>query len=387
MTERDLLMIPGPINFDPGVLRAMSAPTTAHTAPEFVERYGQALEWMKQVFGAPTGTPFAIAGSGTLAMDMAVSNMIEPGDRVVALSTGYFSDRMTAILQRYGAEVTALSAAPGQVVPPDQVRGALERVRPKALVMTHVDTSTGVAVDVKALAALAREVAPGTLVMVDGVCSIGGMELEQDAWGVDVALTASQKAIGVPPGLGLVVASPRAIETFRRRTKPVASYYCDWASWLPVMEAYLARKVAYFATPAVNLIYALHESLRQMLAEGKTARLARHKRMSDAFKAGIEAIGLKQVPVERRVAADTMSAIYFPEGIDAALIAKIRARNVVVAGGIHPAIRDRYFRVGHMGVVTAADIAATLAAIEGALVASEFRFDAGAGVQAAERLF
>jgi alanine-glyoxylate transaminase / serine-glyoxylate transaminase / serine-pyruvate transaminase len=386
MTERDLLMIPGPINFDPGVLRAMSAPTAGHTSPEFIERYGQALEWMKQVFGAPKGTPFAIAGSGTLAMDMAVCNLIEPGDRVVALSTGYFSDRMTAVLQRYGAEVTTLGAAPGHVVPADQVRRALEQARPKAFVMTHVDTSTGVAVDVKALAALAHDVAPDALVVVDGVCSVAGMPLEQEAWGVDVVLTASQKAIGVPPGLGLIVASPRAIETFRRRTKPVASYYSDWGSWLPVMEAYLARKVAYFATPAVNLIYALHESLRQMLAEGMPARMARHKRMSDAFKAGIDAIGLKQVPVERLVAADTMSAVYFPDGVDAALIGKIRARGIVVAGGIHPAIRERYFRVGHMGVISAADIAATLAAIEGALVASEYRFHVGAGLEAAERL-
>src|SRR5512135_1472404 len=105
MSERDLLMIPGPINFDPGVLRALGAPTAGHTTPEFVECFGETLDWMKQVFKAPTGTPFAIAGSGTLAMDIAVCNLVEPGDRVVALSTGYFSDRMSAILERYGAQV------------------------------------------------------------------------------------------------------------------------------------------------------------------------------------------------------------------------------------------------------------------------------------------
>jgi alanine-glyoxylate transaminase / serine-glyoxylate transaminase / serine-pyruvate transaminase len=386
MNERDLLMIPGPINFDPGVLRAMSAPTAGHTAPEFVERFGQALEWMKQVFCAPSGTPFAIAGSGTLAMDMAICNLVEPGDPVVTISTGYFSDRMTAILERYGAKVTVLHGPVGDTVPGEEIQSALERVRPRLFSMTHVDTSTGVALDVKALAKLAQSTVPGALVVVDGVCSIAGMEMQQEAWGIDLALTASQKAIGVPPGLALLVASPRALEAFRARESPVANYYADWTSWLPVMEAYIARRAAYFATPAVNLVYALHESLRQILAEGLEARFARHKKMSDAFKAGIQAMGLRQVPVRAEVTAATLSAIYFPDGVDGKLVGKIRERGIVVAGGIHPAIRDRYFRVGHMGVISPADISATLSAIEGALVASGYRFDVGAGVAAAERL-
>ncbi len=383
MSERDLLMIPGPINFDPEVLRAMSAPTAGHTAPEFVVRFSEALGWMKEVFAAPSGMPFAIAGSGTLAMDMAVCNLVEPGDRVVALSTGYFSDRMAAILERYGAEVTLLRAEVGDVVPVQQVQTTLDRVRPKILTMTHVDTSTGVAVDVRAIARLGRE--REALVIVDGVCSIAGMELEQEAWGVDVALTASQKAIGVPPGLALLVASPRALAAFRERRKPVPNYYADWTSWLPIMQAYLSRQGAYFATPPVNMVYALHESLRQILAEGMGARIARHKRLSDAFKAGLAAIGLRPVPVRPEIAATTMSAAYFPDGVGVQLISKIRERNVVVAGGLYPSIRDKYFRVGHMGAVSPADIVATLAAIEGGLAASGYRFDIGGGVAAAEK--
>ena len=383
MSGRDLLMIPGPINFDPGVLRALSAPTAGHTSPEFVACFRQALEWMKQVFQAPNGVPFAVAGSGTLAMDMAVCNLTEPGDRAVVVSTGYFSDRMSAILERYGAAVTSLRGPVGDTVRMEEVQAALERVHPKILAVTHVDTSTGVAVDVLALSKLGRQY--DAVVVVDGVCSIAGMEFQQEDWGVDVALTASQKAIGVPPGLGLLVASPRAIQVFRDRKHPVANYYADWTNWLPIMEAYLAGRGAYFATPAVNMIYALHEALRQILDEGLEARAARHKKLSDAFKAGVEAIGLKQVPVGPEVAATTMSAIYFPEGMDAKLVNKIRERNVVVAGGIYPPIRDKYFRVGHMGVVNPADISATIAAIEGALLASGFGFELGAGVSALEK--
>lgn len=384
MSERDLLMIPGPINFDPGVLRAMSAPTASHVSPEFIACFGETLELMKQVFLAPSGTPFVIAGSGTLAMDLAASNLTEPGDKAVAISTGYFGDRMVDILQRYGAEVSVLRAEVGEVVPFDLIDAELARVKPKLLTLTHVDTSTGVAIDVQAVAQIGRK--HNALVIVDGVCSVAGMELQQDAWGVDVAFTASQKAIGVPPGLALLVASPRAIEAFKKRESPVGSYYADWASWLPVMEAYIARKPAYFGTPAVNLVYALRESLRQILAEGMDKRVARHKKLSDAFKAGIDAIGLKQVAARPEISATTMTAPYFPAGVDAKVIGKIRERGIVVAGGLHPAIREKYFRVGHMGVVSPADISATLSAIEGALLASGYKFDAGAGLAVAEKL-
>lgn len=384
MSERDLLMIPGPINFDPGVLRAMSAPAEGHTTPEFIERFGQALDMMKQVWMAPTGIPFAIAGSGTLAMDMAVCNLVEYGDSALVLSTGYFGDRMTALMQHYGAETTTLTAQIGDVVALDQVEETLRRAHPRILALTHVDTSTGVANDVKTLAQLARKY--DVLTIVDGVCSIAGMEMQQDAWGVDLALTASQKAVGVPPGLALLVASPRAIEKFKTRKKPVASYYSDWKAWLPVMEAYIARKPSYFATPAVNLVYALHESLRQILAEGLDKRIARHKKLSDAFKAGAQAIGLKSVPVRNEVAATTMSALYYPDGIDAKVMGKIKERGIIVAGGLHTAIREKYFRVGHMGVVSAADVTATLSAIEGALFASGYKFDVGMGLAAAEKI-
>ena len=263
MSERDLLMIPGPINFDPGVLRALGAPTAGHTAPEFVALFSQTLEMMRKVFLAPNGTPFVLAGSGTLAMDTAVCNVIEPGDRALVIATGYFSDRMATILERYGAEVTIARADVGDGVPLERVEAELARVKPKVMTLTHVDTSTGVAVDVRALAKLGRD--HNALVIVDGVCSVAGMELCQEDWDVDIVLTASQKAIGVPPGLALLVVSARALETFKARKKPVMSYYSDWTNWLPVMQAYDARKPAYFGTPAVNLVYALHESLRQII--------------------------------------------------------------------------------------------------------------------------
>jgi alanine-glyoxylate transaminase/serine-glyoxylate transaminase/serine-pyruvate transaminase len=384
--NRKLLMIPGPVEFTPEVLRAMGMPTTSHVAPAFVEVFGQALERLRQVLLCPGGQPFILAGTGTLAMDTAAANLVEPGDRALVVNTGYFSDRFASILERYGAQVTQVGApAVGDAPGLESVEAALRAQSFKLVTLTHVDTSTAVGVSGLAdLAALARQA--GALVLVDGVCSVAGEELRMDEWGVDLALTASQKAIGVPPGLALVMAGPRAMEAFRRRRSPVGSYYADWSHWLPIMQAYEARRPSYFGTPPVNLIWALDVSLGQILEEGMDARFARHRRLSQAFKAAVHALGLEQVPVRAGVTAVTLTAPYYPQGVDASLLSHVAAAGVIVAGGLHPQIRDRYFRVGHMGAVTPSDILTTVGAVEQGLARVGYRFELGAGLAAAQRV-
>ena len=316
------------------------APTTSHVAGNFIEAFGQALERMRQVFLSPSGQPFAVAGSGTLAMDMAAANLVEPGDKVLVVNTGYFGDRFAAILERYGAVVTQAQAPVGDAPCVDQVEALLKSDHFKVMTVTHVDTSTAVKPDVRGLAALGQRY--GALVVVDGVCAVAGEEMRQDEWGIDLALTASQKAIGVPPGLALVVAGPRALEAFRRRQTPVGSYYSDWSLWLPIMEAYEARRPSYFGTPPVNLIWALDVSSGQILAEGMEARFARHRRLSAAFKAAVAALGMSQLPVSADLAANTLTAPYYPAGVDGRTCCKhIGAAGVTLAGGLHPAIQRR----------------------------------------------
>jgi alanine-glyoxylate transaminase/serine-glyoxylate transaminase/serine-pyruvate transaminase len=383
MKDKKLLMIPGPIEFTPEVLRAMGMSTTSHVAPNFIEGFGQALERLRQVFLCPSGQPFVVAGSGTLAMDMAAANLVEPGDRALVVNTGHFGDRFAAILERYGGSVTQVGApAIGDAPALEEVEAALKGGGYKLMTITHVDTSTAVGTDVRGLAALGREY--GTLVVVDGVCAVAGEEMRQEEWGIDVALTASQKAIGVPPGLALVVAGPQALEAFRRRKAPVGNYYADWTLWLPIMEAYAARRPGYFGTPPVNLIWALNVSLGQILDEGMDARFARHRRLSAAFKAAVTALGMAQVPVSPDKAATTLTAPYYPEGVDRAVLGYIREAGVVLAGGLHPAIKARYFRVGHMGAVSASDIMATVGAIEEGLARVGYAFEPGAGLAAAQ---
>ncbi|HNT24325.1 MAG TPA: alanine--glyoxylate aminotransferase family protein [Anaerolineales bacterium] len=387
MKDRKLLMIPGPIEFEPAVLSALGAPTTSHVAANFIEAFGQALERLRQVFLSAQGQPFVLAGSGTLAMDCAGANLVEPGDRALVVNIGYFSDRFAALLERYGAQVTQVGAAVGGRPALEDVEAALRQAEYKLLTITHVDTSTAVLADVRGLAGLARQY--GALVVVDGVCSVAGEELRMDDWGVDLALTASQKAIGVPPGLALLVAGSRALEAFKRRKTPVQNYYADWTHWLPVMQAYEARQAAYFGTPAVNLVWALNASLGLILEEGMPARFERHAALGRASQAAMAALGLKQVPLQPDWAAHTLSAPRYPANIQGPeFLAQVSKAGVTLAGGLHPAIKANYFRIGHMGAATLGDILVTYSAIETALRACGYNvFLPGVGVAAAQAAY
>jgi len=349
---RPLLMIPGPVELSPAVVEAFSKPSPGHLAPGLIESFGRSLEMMREVWQAgPDAQPFVIAGGGTVAMDMVAANLVEPGEAAVVVNTGYFSDRLAEMLRRQGANVVEVSApAVGDAPSPDDVARALEAGPVKALFATHVDTSTGVRIDPEPLARMAYE--RGILSVFDGVCATAGESFRMKDWGADVYLTGSQKALGVPPGLALLVASPRALEARAARgpDAPPPPMYLDLEQWLPVMKAYEARKPAYFSTPATNLILALEAGLGEILEDGIESRVSRHQDAAGAMRAAWDALGLKPVPVRPELQAATLSALYLPEGIEAPAVVGGTARNgVVIAGGLHPEIRTRYFRVGHMG--------------------------------------
>jgi alanine-glyoxylate transaminase/serine-glyoxylate transaminase/serine-pyruvate transaminase len=369
---RPLLMIPGPVEISPAVQAAAATPPPSHLAPRLLEAFGTCLERMRRVWQADAASqPFVIAGSGTLAMEMAAANLIEPGDRALVLVTGYFSDRMAEILRRYGAEVTSIGGPVGTVPPVDEVRTALDRQGPfKALFATHVDTSTGVLVDPEPFARLAREA--GVLSVFDGVCATAGERFAMADWGADVYFCASQKAVSMPPGLALLVASERALSVRAARKAGPPPLYLDWQSWLPIHRAYEERKPSYFATPSTSLVLALEAALGEILADGAdgiNARIDAHTRAAHALRAAWRALGLRSVPQGEAVMGHTLSVLLYPEGVDATLLPKIAARGVAVAGGLHAAVRTTSFRVGHMGyTVTRPDfLRRTVEAVAGAL--------------------
>ena len=376
-------MIPGPVELSPAVLAAASGPPPGHVSPRLIEAFGSSLERMHRVGQADAGSqpfqPVLLAGSGTLAMEAAAANLIEPGDRALVVSTGFFSERMVEILRRYGADVVQVAAPVGDAPSAEEVREILGKSPFKALFATHVDTSTGVRVDPEPLCRLAREA--GILSIFDGVCAAAGEPFEMAAWGADLYFTASQKALGLPPGLALMVASERALAARAGRKSPPPPLYLDWDSWLPIHRAYEERKPSYFATPATSLVMALEAGLGEILQDGIPSRIEAHTRAAAALRAAWRALGLRSVPREA-VTGNTLSVLLFPEGIDATLVPRIAARGVIVAGGLHPAVKTTSFRIGHMGyTVTRPDyLRRTVEAVGGALRESGAEVDLDAAL-------
>ncbi|KAF9281211.1 hypothetical protein BGZ88_011750 [Linnemannia elongata] len=345
-----LCMIPGPIEFHEDVLQAMATPATSHVAPNFIPALGESIELLRKVLFT-SGQPFIIAGSGTLGWDMTACNLVEAGEDVLVCNSGYFGDRFGECLETYGAKVTHLRVPIGESPKLAAVAAALKTKKFKAITITHVDTSTGVLSDIKGIAEVVRAESPETLVVVDGVCSVGSEEIRMDAWGIDVVVTASQKALGAPPGLCVMGVSERAIGVFKTRKTPVANYYANWNRWLPIMNAYESRKPSYFATPAVQNVFALHVSLKQIVEQGVEQRFVAHKVASAKAKKFIHDLGLTLVPTKVEHAANGMSAVYYPEGVAATdLLPKLAAHGIVAAGGLHVEIAPKYFRIGHMGI-------------------------------------
>ncbi|KAJ6496812.1 pyridoxal phosphate-dependent transferase [Mycena vulgaris] len=348
-----LLVIPGPIEVSDEVLFANAHPSMSHVSPDFIPVFGDCIRMTREVVLSTEGQPFLISGSGTLGWDQVAANLVQPGENALVLHSGYFGDSFTECLETYGAKVDQLKAEVGAVVSQEAIESALKSKKYRLLTFTHVDTSTAVLSDAKAIAETVRRVSPDTLVILDGVCSVASEELRMDAWGIDVVLTASQKGLGVPPGLSILVASPKAIKVFESRTSPVTSYYASWKKWLPIMKAYESGKAAYFATPPVNLIYAFHASLSQITKKAPSLeeRFKLHRVASQQIKDTAAELGLKQLALDPAFAANGMTALYFPDGMTAAdVLPKLGAMGIIAAGGLHADIKDKYFRLGHMGV-------------------------------------
>ncbi|PKX94421.1 alanine--glyoxylate transaminase [Aspergillus novofumigatus IBT 16806] len=327
------LLIPGPIEFDDAVLQSMSHYAESHVSPAFVKVFGETLTLVRKLFQStnPSAQPFVISGSGTLGWDVVASNLIEKGENALVLHTGYFADSFAACLETYGAHATQLKAPIGDRPSFEQIEQSLKEKPYKIITITHVDTSTGVLSDIKRVTEIVRRVSPDTLVVVDGVCSVGCEEIAFDDWDLDVVLTASQKAIGCPPGLSILMLSGRAIDRFKSRKTPPSSYFASIANWMPIMQNYENNKPSYFATPPLSLF-----TLCTLLYR---------------VKAAIAELGLRQLASQPESQAHAMTAIYLPDGLTPAdVLPGLLKRGVIFAAGLHKEVATRYIRFGHMGV-------------------------------------
>ncbi|KAH9989809.1 PLP-dependent transferase [Russula vinacea] len=297
-------------------------------------------------------TAFSHLGSGTLGWDQVSANLVESGENALVLNAGYFGDGFADCLQTYGAEVDQLHAEFGGTVDMAQVEQALRSKKYKVVTITHVDTSTGVLSDPQIVADAVKRVSPETLVVLDAVCAVASEEIQMDDWGIDVVISASQKGLGAPPGLSIVIASQKAMKVFDARSKPVSAFYASWKRWLPIMKAYEGGSAAYFATPPVNLINAYHESLSQITKASPSLdeRLRLHRETSSRIKLAAKELGLSQLPVRPEIAANGMTALWCPDGVKSSeLLPAFLQKGVVVAGGLGTG-KENYFRIGHMGI-------------------------------------
>ncbi len=350
MRNQEMLLIPGPTPVMDSIYDAMASETRSHTDPRFVKIYKHTIEQTRQVFNTD-GEVFVVAGSGTIAMEMAIVNTIAEGERLLVVSHGYFGDRFIKLGQAFGIQVDVLQAEWGQQVSPEDIDRKLAEGTYKAVTVTHADTSTGVATDLEAVVPVIKK--HGALVIVDGVCASTAMDedMSKEYGGpgntLDIVLTGSQKAIGVPPGLALIAFNQTALDA-RAAMERVPAYYCDIYNWIPIMQ----DPSKYFATPAVNLIYALEEGLRIVLDEGIESRIGRHQAFGRAVRQSLAVYGMKALASEE-VAAPTLSCILYPEGVDDATFRAAMADKGTILSGSLAHLAGKAFRIGHMGNSTA----------------------------------
>lgn len=370
-----LLLIPGPSPVVPAVLEALARPTVSHTSETLASDLLAARTNLKKAVFTAAGEPFLFAGSGTLAMEVALLNTAGRAHRVLILSQGYFGDRMGQIGEAFGLDCDIVRSRWGSAVRPEELRIALDGKRYDVVAVTHVDTATGAAAPIREYADVLK--GRDLIWIVDGVCATAGIEERMDDWGIDIILTAAQKCFGAPPGLAIDVFSPRALAR-RRSLSAVPAYYADILRWRPGMED--PRK--YFSTHGVNEIRAFAAASRIVVEEGLPARFNRHERIARGIRAGLAVLGFG-IFTEPEFRASTLSVVTYPAGVDDAdFRAKYLAAGYAVAGGLGETA-GRVFRMGHMGNLTAAQAVESVRTMAGVLAAMGRKTDAEAAAGAA----
>ncbi|MFO7246012.1 MAG: alanine--glyoxylate aminotransferase family protein [Thermaerobacter sp.] len=356
--DEPLLLIPGPVMVPPETLAAMSRQVIAHRGDPFAEMQDRIVARLRRLLDAPEEAGYEVGvypSSGTGMLEAAVAHAVEPGDRVLSCTGGEFGERFAAIAERFGAQVDRLHVEPGQVPDPETVAERLRGGGYRALLLTHCETSTGALTDVRAVAAAARQASPDTLILVDAVSSLGGAPLLAAAWDIDAVASASQKALAVPPGLGILAGSPRLLERAAASRSP--RVYWDLAAYGRNRRQ---RRAPY--TPAVNLLYAMDVALERLENEGFEAAWARHRALRDQFRSGIARLGMEPVAADA-CASPTVTAVRPGPGLEAGgVIAALAERGILVAGGMGP-LSGQVFRVGHMGAVEPRHLDRLLAAL------------------------
>ena len=375
-----LLMIPGPTMVSPRVLKAMSKSIVNHRSAIFGEILNDTNEMMSEVFQTENKS-YLITGSGTAAMEAALGNVIEKGDKVLNIVGGKFGERFMQITETHQGIPVELEVEWGHAANPDDIRYILEEEEDnKAVTMVHNETSTGVANPIEEVGKILKDY--DALYVVDTVSSLGGADVQVDNYGIDMCVTGSQKCLAAPPGMAAITLNDDAWDVVDKTESK--TYYLDMKSYRKSGDKKVPETPY---TPSVSLMYAMNEALNIIMEEGLEARIKRHELAAKATINGVKAMGLELFAKED-VSSTTVTAINIPEGMtDKNLRGTMRNKYRIELAGGQDHLKGNVFRIGHMGNITHREIISTIAALEMVLKEFGYEIELGSGVSAVQETY
>ena len=350
------LRIPGPVALADDVREAMAQQTVDHRSADYADVLDRTTMYARECLKT-TGDLYFITSSGTGGMEAAVVNTLSPGDKVLCVSVGWFGDRFNDIAEGYGLDVELMRYEGGMAADPDEVRAKLRGMKGcKAVMLVHNESSTGICNPLRELCEAVRAESDA-LLLADCISSAGGLELEVDAWGVDVSIAAAQKSFEAPAGMAIITFSKRAWAAYEASKLP--KYYFDMGHY----RRYLERLQPPF-TPCLSSMFALEHSLERISAEGVETSIARHRAMGEMVRDGVRSIGLSLLAHDERHASNTLTAVKLPDGVDGkAVVTRLRDDHDVQMGGGLGELAGKMVRIGHMGRVSHSELNSALEAL------------------------
>jgi alanine-glyoxylate transaminase / serine-glyoxylate transaminase / serine-pyruvate transaminase len=339
-------MGPGPANADPRVLAAQSLPLLGHMHPPFLKIMDEVMEGLRYVFQTESKYTLCVSGTGHAGMEASIANLVEPGDTVVVGTNGIWGARVCDMSERFGAKVIEMKVQAGKTFSLEQITENLEKHKPALLFLCQGESSTGTHQSLAGVGDVCRTT--GTLLLVDTVCSLGGVPIFADKWNIDAIYSGSQKCLSAPPGGAPFMMNDRAMAKLKGRKTKVQSYYLDMNLVGDYWGWYGSR--SYHHTGMVSMWYAMREALALVQEEGLDAMWARHKAVHDELWAGLSALGLEPFVEDPKDRLVTVNTIKVPAGVDWAAVVKnaMDKFNVEIAGGLGPTV-GQVWRIGLMG--------------------------------------
>ena len=376
MISRPYLLTPGPTSVPDAVLTKLGEPLIHHRTPQYRQIFREVTEGLKTIFQTKSDV-MTLTASGTGAMEASVVNLTSPGEEVVVIQSGKFGERFREIAENFGVKVIPLDVPWGEAVRPEQVEQALrQNSKVVAVFATLCETSTGVTHDIRSIASMTQKTQ--ALLVVDAISGLGAEEFNQDAWGVDVVVTGSQKGLMLPPGLSFISVNPRAWKQISKAK--TGRFYFDLSAYKKALEDDDAP-----FTPAISLVIALRESLKLIQQEGLSAMVQRHRRLAQATRAGIVALGLE---LFAKAPCNVLTAVKVPQGINGEkLVSYLRDEKGVTFIGGQAQLKGKIWRIAHLGNIHSFDVIVAISALELALVKMGYNVQLGKGVAACEEIF